>query len=197
VFRGLTANGKPEQSAIFVSGLKKPYGLAFYPPGPDPKWLFVGSEAEVVRFSYHNGDFKGGGPPQHVADLPTNWFGHTTRPVEFSRDGKRMFVAVGSGSNADDPDTHPGEKNRADILVCNPESCVLSVYAHGIRNAGGGIAVNPQTGELWCSVNERDALGDNLVPDYITHVQEGGFYGWPWWSWALIRIRGIRASIRS
>ena len=55
------------------------------------------------------------------------------------------------------------------------------MYAYGIRNAGGGITVNPQTGELWCSVNERDALGDNLVPDYITHVQEGGFYGWPWW----------------
>jgi glucose/arabinose dehydrogenase len=92
-----------------------------------------------------------------------------------------MFVAVGSASNVDDTDTHPGEKNRADILWCDPASCELKVYAYGIRNAGGGIAVNPQTGELWCSVNERDALGDNLVPDYITHVEEGGFYGWPWW----------------
>jgi glucose/arabinose dehydrogenase len=181
VFRGLTEDGKPEQSAIFVSGLKHLYGLAFYPPGPDPQWLYVGSEAEVVRFPYHNGDLKASGSPQHIADLPKSWFGHTTRAVEFSRDGKKMFVAVGSGSNVDDPDTHPGEKNRADILVCNPESCVLSVYSYGIRNAGGGIAVNPQTGELWCSVNERDGLGDNLVPDYITHVQEGGFYGWPWW----------------
>jgi glucose/arabinose dehydrogenase len=92
-----------------------------------------------------------------------------------------MFVAVGSESNDDDTDTNPAEKNRADILVCNPESCELSVYAYGIRNAGGGLAISPKTGELWCSVNERDALGDNLVPDYITHVQEGGFYGWPWW----------------
>jgi glucose/arabinose dehydrogenase len=181
VFRGLTAGGKPEQSAIFVGGLKQPYGLAFYPPGPDPQWLYVGSAAEVVRFPYHNGDLKASGSPQHIADLPTNWFGHTTRAVEFSGDGKKMFVAVGSGSNVDDSDTHPGEKNRADILACNPESCVLSVYAYGIRNAGGGVAVNPQTGELWCSVNERDGLGDNLVPDFITHVQEGGFYGWPWW----------------
>jgi glucose/arabinose dehydrogenase len=81
----------------------------------------------------------------------------------------------------DDPDTHPGEHNRADILWCDPSNCELKVYAYGIRNAGGGIKVNPQTGELWCSVNERDALGDNLVPDYITHVQEDGFYGWPWW----------------
>jgi glucose/arabinose dehydrogenase len=181
VFRGLTADGKPEQSAIFASGLKQPYGLAFYPPGPDPLWLYVGSAAQVVRFAYHNGDLKASGSPQHIADLPTSWFGHTTRAVEFSRDGKRMFVAVGSGSNVDDPDTHPGEKNRADILTCDPEHCVLTVYAYGIRNAGGGIATNPQTGELWCSVNERDGLGDNLVPDYITHVQEGGFYGWPWW----------------
>jgi len=181
VFHGVTADGKPEQSAIFVSGLKQPYGLAFYPPGPDPRWLYVGSAAQVVRFAYHNGDLKASGSPQHIADLPTSWFGHTTRAVEFSRDGKRMFVAVGSGSNVDDPDTHPGEKNRADILACDPEHCVLTVYAYGIRNAGGGIATNPQTGELWCSVNERDGLGDNLVPDYITHVQEGGFYGWPWW----------------
>jgi glucose/arabinose dehydrogenase len=182
VFRGLTAGGKPEQSAVFISGLKQPYGLAFYPPGPNPQWLYVGSEAEVVRFPYHNGDLQASGSPQHIADLPHGgWFGHTTRPVEFSRDGKRMFVAVGSASNVDDPDTTPREKDRADILACDPGNCVLRVYAYGIRNPGGGIAVNPQTGELWCSVNERDALGDNLVPDYITHVQEGGFYGWPWW----------------
>jgi glucose/arabinose dehydrogenase len=181
VFRGLTSDGKPEQSAVFASGFKNPYGLAFYPPGPDPQWLYVGGEGEVVRIPYHNGDLKASGTAQHIADLSWSWFGHRTRAVEFSPDAKRMFVAVGSGSNVDDPDTNPKEKNRADILVCDPSNCQLSVYASGIRNPGGGIAVNPQTGELWCSVNERDGLGDNLVPDYITHVQEGGFYGWPWW----------------
>jgi glucose/arabinose dehydrogenase len=180
IFRGMTADQKPELSAVFATGLKHPYGLAFYPPGPNPEWLYVGSTAELVRFPYHNGDLKATGSPQHIADLP-NTGGHWTRAVAFSQDGKKLFVAVGSASNADDPDTHPGEKNRADILVCDPSNCTLSVYAYGIRNAGGGIAVDPQTGELWCSVNERDALGDNLVPDYITHVQEGGFYGWPWW----------------
>jgi glucose/arabinose dehydrogenase len=180
VYRGLTSDGKPEQSAVFASGLKHPYGLAFYPPGPDPKWLYVGSTSELVRFPYHNGDLKASGAAEHIADLPGTG-GHWTRAVEFSKDGKRMFVAVGSGSNVDDPDTHPREKDRADILVCDPANCTLSVYAYGIRNAGGGIAVDPETGELWCSVNERDALGDNLVPDYITHVEEGGFYGWPWW----------------
>lgn len=179
VFRGLTSDGKPEQNAIFVSGLNRPYGIAFYPPGPDPQWIYIGSESELVRFPYHNGDLKASGPSQHIADLPSG--GHNTRAVEFSKDGKRMFVAVGSESNVSDPDTHPEEKGRADILVCDPARCELKVYAYGIRNAGGGIKVNPQTGELWCSVNERDALGDNLVPDYITHVEEGGFYGWPWW----------------
>jgi len=180
VFRGMTSDGKPEQMQVFASGLKKPYGIAFYPPGPDPQWIYVGNTNEVIRFPYRNGDLKASGASQHIADLPAGG-GHWTRSVEFSPDGKRMFVAVGSASNVDDTDTHPGEKDRADILVCDPTNCTLSVYAYGIRNAGGGIAVNPQTSELWCSVNERDALGDNLVPDYITHVEEGGFYGWPWW----------------
>ena len=179
-FRGMTSDGKADMSAIFASGLKEPYGIAFYPPGPDPQWVYIGNSNEVVRFPYHNGDLKASGPPQHIADLPQGG-GHRTRAVDFSNDGKTLFVAVGSASNVDDPDTHPGEKNRADILACDPANCQLKVYAYGIRNAGGGIRVNPQTGELWCSVNERDALGDNLVPDYITHVEEGGFYGWPWW----------------
>jgi glucose/arabinose dehydrogenase len=180
VFRGMTSDGKPEQNAIFAGGLTRPYGIAFYPPGPNPEWVYIGDTNEVIRFPYQNGDLKASGPSQHIADLPSGG-GHWTRAVEFSKDGKALFVAVGSASNVDDPDTHPGEKDRADILTCDPSNCVLKVYAYGIRNAGGGIAVDPQTGELWCSVNERDALGDNLVPDYITHVQEGGFYGWPWW----------------
>lgn len=179
VFHGMTGDGKPETTQVFAGDLKRPYGIAFYPPGPDPQWVYIGSENQLVRFPYHNGDLKASGPAQHIADLPAG--GHWTRAVEFSADGKRMFVAVGSESNVDDPEANPEEKDRARILTCNPEACELKVYAYGIRNAGGGIAVNPQTGELWCSVNERDALGDNLVPDYITHVEEGGFYGWPWW----------------
>lgn len=180
VFRGMTGDGKPQQNQVFASGLKRPYGIAFYPPGADPQWIYVGNTNEVIRFPYHSGDLKASGASEHVADLPSGG-GHWTRAVEFSPDGKKMFVGVGSASNDDDTDTHPGEKNRADILVCDPANCQLKMYAYGIRNAGGGIGVNPQTGELWCSVNERDALGDNLVPDYITHVEEGGFYGWPWW----------------
>jgi glucose/arabinose dehydrogenase len=179
VFRGVTADGKPEQTATFAERLKHPYGIAFYPPGSSPQWIYIGDENEVIRFPYHNGDLKASGASQHIVDLPSG--GHNTRSLEFSQDGKRLFIAVGSRSNVDDPDTHPAEQNRADILVCDPENCQPKVYAYGIRNAGAGIKVNPKTGELWCSTNERDALGDNLVPDYITHVEEGGFYGWPWW----------------
>ena len=179
IFRGITADSKPETTSVFASGLDQPFGIAFYPAGPNPEWVYVGNTNAVVRFPYRNGDLKASGPPQHLADLPSGR-GHSTRDVQFSPDGKKMFVSVGSGSNVDDPDTHPAEKNRADILEFNPDGTDMRVYAYGIRNAVG-LAINPQTGQLWCSVNERDALGDNLVPDYITHVQPGGFYGWPWW----------------
>ncbi len=180
IYRGITADGKPQQTEVFTRGLNRPYGIAFYPPGPNPDYLYVGNTDSVVRFPYHNGDLKATGRSQHIADLPGGG-GHWTRDIVFSPDGKQMFVAVGSDSNVDDPDTHPDEKNRADILVASPDGSNLHVYAYGIRNAGGGLAINPKTGELWCSVNERDGLGDNLVPDYITHVQDGGFYGWPYY----------------
>ena len=180
VFRGITGDGKPEQTSTFATGLKEPYGIAFYPPGSSPQWIYVGNTNSVVRFAYQNGDLKARGKAEHIVDLP-HGSGHWTRDLVFTLDGKKMFVAVGSASNADDPDTTPEEKNRADILEFNPDGSGMQIYASGIRNAGGGLAINPKSGELWCSVNERDGLGDNLVPDYITHVQEGGFYGWPWW----------------
>jgi glucose/arabinose dehydrogenase len=179
VFRGITGHGKPEEADTFAAGLNQPYGIAFYPPGDNPQWVYVGNTDSVVRFPYKNGDLKASGLAQHIVDLP-HGAGHWTRDVQFTADGKKMFVAVGSASNVDDPDTTPDEKNRADILEFNPDGSDTRVYAYGIRNAGGGLAINPKTGELWCSVNERDGLGDNLVPDYITHVEEGGFYGWPW-----------------
>jgi glucose/arabinose dehydrogenase len=178
VFRGITANGKPRQMAMFASGLNRPFGIAFYPPGPKPEWIYVGNIDSVERFPYQNGDLQARGPAQHIADLPGGE-GHTTRDIQFSLDGKRMFVSVGSASNVDDTDTTPAEKNRADVLVFNPDGSNMQVYAYGIRNCVG-LGMNPLTGELWCSTNERDGLGDNLVPDYITHVQEDGFYGWPW-----------------
>jgi glucose/arabinose dehydrogenase len=179
IFRGINDKGKPEQMAVFASGLNQPFGINFYPAGPNPQWVYVGNTDSVVRFPYQNGDLQARGTAQHLADLPTGG-GHTTRDLQFSPDGKKMFVSVGSASNVDDTDTTPAEKNRADVLEFNPDGSEMRVFAYGIRNCVG-LAVNPMTGELWCSVNERDGLGDNLVPDYITHVQEGGYYGWPWW----------------
>ena len=176
VFRGMTADAKPEQMKVFATGLNIPFGIAFYPLGPSPEWVYVANMDSVVRFPYHNGDMTSSGPPQHLLDLPSGGH-HRSRDIVFSPDGKKMFVSVGSDQNVDDA---PTEKNRADILELNPDGSGLRVYASGIRNPVG-IAINPVTGELWCSVNERDGLGNNLVPDYITHVQEGGFYGWPWW----------------
>jgi glucose/arabinose dehydrogenase/cytochrome c5 len=180
VFRGITADGKAKETFVFATGLKRPYGIAFYPAGDNPQWVYIGNTDSVVRFAYKNGDTQATGAAQHLVDLPHGG-GHWTRDIQFSADGKKMFVGVGSSSNVDDTDTTPGEKNRADILEFNPDGTGMRVYAYGIRNAGGGLAIHPVTHELWCSVNERDGLGDNLVPDYITHVQEGGFYGWPWW----------------
>jgi glucose/arabinose dehydrogenase len=178
-FRGLNADGKPERSEVFAENLNKPYGIAFYPAGPDPKWIYVGDTDSVVRFPYRNGDLKATGVADHVVDLP-HGNGHWTRDVVFSADGKTLFVAVGSGSNVDDPDTTAAERYRADILAFDPDGSHMRVYASGIRNPSG-LAVDPRTGRLWCTVNERDGLGDNLVPDYITSVRAGGFYGWPWW----------------
>ena len=178
IFRGMTADGKPQQTSTFITGLDGPFGIAFYPNGANPQWIYIGNTTSLVRVPYQNGDLRARGVPQKLLDLPPG--GHSTRDVRFSNDGKTMFISVGSASNVGDPDTSPAEKNRADILAANPDGSNVHVYASGIRNPVG-LAVNPKTGELWCSVNERDALGDNLVPDYITHVQPGGFYGWPWY----------------
>jgi glucose/arabinose dehydrogenase len=184
VFRGVTKDGKAEQVQVFASGLKKPFGIAFYPPGPNPQWVYVGNTDSVVRFPYQNGNLKARGPAQKLADLPgggrLRGGGHWTRDIAFSQDGKKMYVSVGSHSNVDDSDNNSVEYHRADILEFNPDGTGERVFASGIRNAVG-IAVDPKTGKLWASVNERDGLGDNLPPDYVTHVEDGGFYGWPWY----------------
>jgi len=176
VFRGITADHKPQQVQFFATGLNTPFGIAFYPPGPDPHWVYVADMDAVVRFPYHNGDMTSSGPAEHLDDLPSGGH-HRSRDIQFSPDGKKMFVSVGSHENVSDG---PEEEHRADILEYNPDGSGVRVYAYGIRNPVG-IAFHPKSGELWCSVNERDGLGNNLVPDYITHVREGGFYGWPWW----------------
>jgi glucose/arabinose dehydrogenase len=185
VLRGLTPTGKAATISTYATSLDHPFGIAFYPTGPNPKWIYIGTATQVVRFPYHSGDLKASAdkPEIVVPDIPgyaqLRGGGHWTRDVVFSADDKNMLVSVGSASNADDPDTHPREFHRADVLEYTPEGKFLEVYAYGIRNCVGE-AINPITGMLWCSTNERDALGNNLVPDYVTSIKEGGFYGWPW-----------------
>jgi hypothetical protein len=195
------ADGAPQPSAnqAFAEGLDHPFGLAFWPPGPNPAWVYVANTGSVVRFPYRNGDLKARGPAQTIVpDLPHGGE-HWTRDVVFSNDGNTMFVSVGSASNVAEeiPKKSPAEtaawqsnhalgaawgkeENRADVLAFDPDGKGGHVYAAGIRNCVGE-AVNPATGALWCSTNERDILGDDTPADYVTQVKAGGFYGWPWY----------------
>jgi glucose/arabinose dehydrogenase len=178
VLRTKPGASKPAMNEVYASGLRLPFGIAFYPPGPEPQYLYVADTDAVLRFPYRNGDLKVRGPAQVVVpDLP-GYGGHWSRDVVFSRDGRMMFVSVGSRSN-DQESPQIDERRRADILEFNPDGSGFRTYASGIRNPVA-LAIDPKTGRLWCSVNERDGLGDNLVPDYITRVTEAGFYGWPW-----------------
>ena len=181
VIRGFASDGKVENNAVFANGLTMPYGIAFYPPGPAPQYVYIGNTNSIVRFPYQNGDLKARAPAQTVvASIPGGskyGGGHWTRSLVFSNDGKKLYVGVGSRANVADDEA---ETNRADVLEFNPDGTGQRIYASGIRNASG-ITMHPKTGQLWAAVNERDALGDDLVPDYVTHVQEGGFYGWPWY----------------
>lgn len=183
LLRDADSDGKPEVNEIFAEGLIKPFGIAFYPPGPNPQFVYVANTDSVVRFPYQNGDTKARGAAEVIVpDIPgggrLRGGGHWTRDIVFSKDGKRMFVSVGSFSNVHE-NPNINEDRRAAILSYDPDGKNYRMYASGIRNPVS-LAIHPRTGDLWTSVNERDTLGDHLVPDYITRVKEGGFYGWPW-----------------
>jgi glucose/arabinose dehydrogenase len=183
------ASSGPAKGEIFAAGLQRPYGIAFYPSGSDPKFVYVASPDSVVRFPYRSGEMKASGPAQKIASLP-NGGGHWTRDLAFSPKDKTLFVSVGSASNDAEGlramaasvlgASFGDEQRRADVLAFDPDGGHERVYATGIRNCSG-LAVQPGTGALWCAVNERDGLGDDLPPDYVTHVAEGAFYGWPWY----------------
>ena len=144
------------------------------------QWVYIGNTDSVVRFPYQNGDMQARGPAQHIADVPGGRRPFDARYSVLARRQENVCLR-GLGLERRRPGYYtPAEKNRADVLEFNPDGTGMRIFAYGIRNCVG-LATNPKTGELWCSVNERDGLGDNLVPDYITHVQDGGFYGWPWW----------------
>ncbi len=162
------------QASVFAAGLSAPFGIAFWPPGPAPRFVYVAETERVVRYPYTPGELRASGPAQVVVDgIPSG--GHSTRDVAFSPDGRRMFVSVGSASNVSDQ----GEEGRAEVREYDPEGHGGRPFATGIRNCVG-LAMQPN-GALWCAVNERDGLGDDLPPDYVTRVQPAAFYGWPWY----------------
>ncbi len=199
VLRPTQDGSKVEKNSVFAKGLSGPFGIAFYPAGARPEWVYVAENNSVIRYRYEAGDLQARSAPETVIEelAPTSG-GHVTRDVAFSKDGARMFVSVGSASNVAQGmerktaeaiqawEANHGlgaawgsEENRADVLVFTPEGKNGRPFATGIRNCVG-LAVHPRTGDLYCSTNERDGLGDNLVPDYVTRVKEGAWYGWPW-----------------
>jgi glucose/arabinose dehydrogenase len=198
VLRAADGDSKPSANEVYASRLKQPFGIAFYPSGDNPQWVYVANTDSVVRFPYKVGDLKAAQKPETVvAELP-HGYGHSTRDIVFSKDGKRMLVSVGSAGNDAEGmgsppgglpawnETHPlgaswgSEADRADVLMFDPDGKHAGIFASGIRNCVG-LAVHPFNGDVYCSTNERDGFGDNLVPDYVTRVREGGFYGWPWY----------------
>lgn len=184
VLRDADGDGKPEVNEVFAEGLVKPFGIAFYPPGPNPQYVYVANTDSVVRFPYKTGDTRASSAAETIVnDIPgggrLRGGGHWTRDILFTRDGKRMLVSVGSFTNVHE-NPNIAEDRRAAILSYDPDGKNYRLFASGIRNPVT-LALHPRTGDVWTSVNERDTLGDHLVPDYITRVKEGGFYGWPWY----------------
>jgi len=185
---------------VYLRGLRQPFGLAFYPNAQNPQWLYVAETNRVTRYAYQAGDVKPRGETQIVVPQLPSGVGHSTRDIAFSPDGKQLFVSVGSGSNVAETmskkspaeirtwDAQHGrgaawdvETDRAAVLEFDAAApAAPRFYAGGIRNCVG-LTVQPANGALWCTTNERDALGDDLVPDYSTRVRRGDFYGWPWY----------------
>ena len=216
VLRAPDGAARPAQQEIFADNLQRPYGIAFY-PADNPRFIYVGETHQVVRYPYASGDLKASGPPQIIiANIPTS--GHWTRDLAVAPDGGRLFVAVGSASNVADGMTSRSaedirsleathgrgaawgsEENRAVVRAFDPEGRQIRNYATGLRNCSG-LAIQTGTSSLWCVVNERDRLGDNVPPDYVTRVQQDAFYGWPWYYIGANedpRLRGARPDLRN
>ena len=197
VLRAADREPRAAVKEIYASGLHEPFGIAFFPGGNDPQWIYIADTDRVVRFPYEAGDLKAGGKAEIVVGNLPHGYGHSTRDIVFTKDGKRMLISVGSQSNAGEgmgsapgglpawTGQHPlgaswgAETGRAGVLAFDPDGTNPAQFATGIRNCVG-LAIQPATGDPYCSTNERDGLGDNLVPDYVTRVREGAFYGWPW-----------------
>ncbi len=168
VLRNAKDTGAAPEREVFVDGMRRPFGIAFH-----DDYVYVGNMNELVRFRYDPKTSKRLGEKEHLMDLPSG--GHDTRSLAFSPDGKHLFIGVGSNSNIDTGE----DPRRAAVTICDPDGKNARRYATGLRNPVG-LAIEPVTGKLWTSVNERDDLGDDLPPDYFTSLKDGGFYGWPY-----------------
>ncbi len=164
-------NGRVTSKSVFTRSVRQPYGLAFW-----NNWLYVGNTDSVVRFPYRGGALKAAGAAQKIADLTAGGYNqHWTRNLLFDRSGRKLFVTVGSSCNV----CEESDPQRAAISEMNPDGSARRVFASGLRNPIG-LAWQPNTNDLWAVVNERDNLGDNVPPDYLTLVSPGAFYGWPY-----------------
>jgi glucose/arabinose dehydrogenase len=219
VLRVPSGTASPTKNEVFASGLTQPFGIAFYPLGPNPEWVYVANSDGVVRFPYKNGDLIATGKPEQiVGHIP--WVHHWTRDIAFTPDSKRLLLSVGSGSNValdmfPEPEVKGGlqawikseplgaawdtEERRADVLSYDPDGKNEKILATGLRNSAG-ITIQPATGLPWCVVNERDELGDNTPFEYATAVKDSSFYGWPWYyigSNEDPRHKGARPDLKS
>ena len=197
VFAAEASDNRPAKPDVFAEGLDRPFGIAFY-PADEPQFVYVAAANQVVRFPYSAGDRKATAEAEVIIpDIPTER--HWTRDLAVAADGERLFVSIGSASNVAGEmpekteeeiraheETHGlgaawgDEENRAVVRVFNPDGANLRNFATGLRNCSG-MTIQPDTDALWCTGNERDHIGPNLVPDFVTTVQEGRFYGWPWY----------------
>ncbi|MDS1142312.1 sorbosone dehydrogenase family protein [Pusillimonas sp. SM2304] len=164
------------ESTVFADNLNAPYGLALVDGN-----LYVANQDALVRFDYQPGQTKASGPPETVTALPSEINHHWTKALAASADGEYLYVGIGSNSNITERGM-TAEADRAMVWRVNARSGEHKPYATGLRNPTA-LTIQPDTGQLWSVVNERDEIGPNLVPDYLTAVQEGGFYGWPYSYW--------------
>ncbi len=176
LLRDADGDGTYELQTVFAEDLNAPYGLAFHDGN-----LYVANQDELVRFGYQDGQTEASGPPTKVADLPSEINHHWTKALTISPDGQYLYVGIGSNSNITERGME-AEVDRAMVWQVNAETGAYKPYATGLRNPTA-MAIQPETGQLWTVVNERDELGEDLVPDYLTSVKEGGFYGWPYAYW--------------
>jgi len=176
LLRDADGDGTYELKTVFADNLNAPYGLAY----ADGK-LYVANQDALVRFDYADGQTKASGPPTKITDLPAQINHHWTKSLAVSEDGRQLYVGIGSNSNITERGMEV-EIDRAMVWQIDAATGAHKPYATGIRNPTA-LTIQPGSGQLWAVANERDELGPDLVPDYLTSVREGAFYGWPYSYW--------------